>query len=91
MAIPDLRGRDNLDNRNLANLLTKVFWLNVSFGALFYFAPDEFVEKVSFVLVLGEFGVFVNIEIHRHSSYMNFFNAEVFFNIEHGIFRVQQE
>ena len=51
MAIPDLRGRDNLDNRNLANLLTKVFGLNVSFGALFYFAPGEFVEKVSFVLV----------------------------------------
>ena len=67
MAISDFRGRDNLDNRNLANILTKIFWLDVSFGALFYNVSIENVEKVSFVLVWGKFGVFLNIEIFRHS------------------------
>ena len=67
MAISVFWGRDNLDNGNLANLLRKIFWLDLSFGALFYNVSIEIVEKVSFVLVWGKFGVFLNIEIFRHS------------------------
>jgi hypothetical protein len=67
MAISDFRGRNNLDNRNLANLLGKIFWLDMSFGVLFYDVSVEIVEKVSFVLVLGKFGVFINIGTFRHS------------------------
>ena len=69
MAISDFRGRDNFDNGNLANLLTIIFWLNVSFGVIFYMVSVEFVGKVSFVVVWGKFGVFLNIEIFRHSLY----------------------
>ena len=68
MANLDFWVRDNLDNRNLANILREVFWWDMSFGALFYFASVEIWEKVSFVLVMGKFGVSTNIEIFRHSS-----------------------
>ncbi len=90
MAISDIRGRDNFDIGNLANLLTKIFWLVVSFGALFYFGSDEILGKVSFVVVTGKFAVFFNIEIYRHFSYTNYFCWSIY-QYRAGKFGVLQE